>query len=158
MTAVIIRFFAIMGPLVLALWTGLAAHQAAAQSASTTYYIPDQTNPSTTQAVTPKAPLPVGTKSSALTIVPLDVSSVTTGGTAVTALNAGHATAGGFIVTANAAGICVDQRTTAGTATGTPSSTTCVAQNQVFNLVPNPGAVSVNSTASSVPFGGEGLQ
>jgi hypothetical protein len=28
----------------------------------------------------------------------------------------------------------------------------------VFNLVPNPGAVSVNSTASSVPFGGEGLQ
>jgi hypothetical protein len=92
------------------------------------------------------------------TIVALDVSSVTTGGTAVTALATGHATAGGYLVTANAAGICVDQVTTAGTVTGTPSTTACVAQNQPFYLVPANHAVSVNSSASTVSFGGEGLQ
>lgn len=100
----------------------------------------------------------VTTKPGPYTIVPLDVATVTTGSTAVTALTAGHATAGGFIMTANAAGICVDQHTTAGTATGTPSTTTCVPQNLVFSLVPSVSAVSVNSTASSVALGGEGLQ
>ena len=92
------------------------------------------------------------------TIVPLDISSVTTGGVAVTALSAGHATAGGWIMTANKAGICVDQTTTAGTVTGTPSTTGCVAGNAPFYLVPSSHAVSVNSSASSVSFGGEGLQ
>jgi hypothetical protein len=91
-------------------------------------------------------------------VVPLDVATVTTGSTAVNALSAGHATAGGFLITTNAAGICVDQHTTAGTVTGTPSSTICVAQNQVYQLVPNTGAVSVNSTASGVSIAGEGLQ
>lgn len=91
------------------------------------------------------------------TIIPLDVSSVTTGGTAVTALAAGHAMAGGFVETANVAGICVDQHTAAGTVTGTPSTTACVATNVPFYIVPSAGAVSVNSSASSVSFGGEGL-
>jgi hypothetical protein len=91
------------------------------------------------------------------TIIPLDVSSVTTGGTAVTALTAGHATAGGFISTNNAAGLCVDQHTTAGTATGTPSTTVCVAVNVPFYLVPTAAAVSVNSSGSGVALGGEGL-
>ena len=90
------------------------------------------------------------------TIVPLDISSVTTGGTAVSALSAGHATAGGFLVTSNAAGICVNQVGAAGTATS--GNTQCVAQNQAFALVPSAAAVSVNSSASSVTFGGEGLQ
>jgi len=99
-----------------------------------------------------------GTSEGSRTIVALDVSSVTTASTAVTALAAGHATAGGWLVTANAAGICVDQHTTAGTVTGTPSSTACVAANTPYYLVPNTGAVSVNSTASSVAFAGEGLQ
>lgn len=92
-----------------------------------------------------------------LTIVPLDA--VVTGSPgAVTALNPGHATAGGFLSTANAAGICVDQHTTAGTVTGAPSTTTCVEQYQAFYLVPGTGAVSVNSPGSAVSFGGEGLQ
>jgi len=92
------------------------------------------------------------------TIVLLDVSTVTTGGTAVTALATGHASAGGFIVTSNAAGLCVDQYQTAGTVTGTPSSTACVAMNVPYQLVPSAHAVSVNSTASGVALGGEGLQ
>ncbi|MDR3533957.1 MAG: hypothetical protein P4L90_25755 [Rhodopila sp.] len=97
----------------------------------------------------------VTTKPTPLTIVPLDASSVTG---ATTVLTTGHATAGGFLVTANAAGICVDQQTAAGTVTGTPSSTVCVPQNTPFQLVPNSHAVSVNSTASGVAVGGEGLQ
>lgn len=106
--------------------------------------------------VSPSAPMPVSSSPGARTIVPLDVATVTTGGTAVTALNAGHATAGGFLVTSNAAGICVSQAGTAGTATS--GSTQCVAANQRYNLVPSANAVSVNSTASAVAVGGEGLQ
>jgi hypothetical protein len=94
------------------------------------------------------------TKPGTLTIVPLDVAVVTTGGTAVTALTMGHATAGGFLVTSNAAGICVNQQGAAGTSTA--GGTVCVAQNQMYTLVPNGNAVSVNSTAA-VAIGGEGL-
>lgn len=100
--------------------------------------------------------VPMQTRPSTRTIVPLDVSAIGTGGTAVTALTAGHATAGGKLVTANAAGLCVDQHGTAGTVTGTPSTTMCVPQNVVFDLVPSAGAVSVNSTAAAA-IGGEGL-
>jgi hypothetical protein len=92
-----------------------------------------------------------------LTIIPLAVSAVTTGGTAVTAIATNGASAGGTLVTANAAGICVDQVTTAGTVTGTPSTTVCVAQNVPYYLVPNTHAVSVNSASSSVAFAGWGL-
>ncbi len=92
------------------------------------------------------------------TIIPLDVATVTTGQTAITALVATHASGGGFIITSNTAGICVDQTTTAGYATGSPSTTTCVAANQPYYLVPSGGAVSVNSTASSVALAGWGLQ
>ena len=100
----------------------------------------------------------LGTKPGSLTIVPLDVSSVTTGSIAVTALATGHAAAGGWLATANVCGICVDQVTTAGTATGTPSTSACVGANQPFYLVPNGHAVSVNSACSGVSFAGEGLQ
>jgi hypothetical protein len=100
----------------------------------------------------------VNSKIGPFTIVPLDTATVTTGGVAVTALATGHALAGGFLITSNAAGICVDQATTAGTVTGTPSTTSCVAQGQVFSLVPNSHAVSVNSTASNVSLAGEGWQ
>lgn len=90
-----------------------------------------------------------------LLVVPLDVATVTTGGTAVTALTSGHASAGGFLVSSNAAGICVNQQGVAGTAT--TSGTVCVVQNQVYKLVPSNNPVSVNSTGSAVAFGGEGL-
>ena len=95
-------------------------------------------------------------KPQALTQVPLDVASVTTGGTAVAALSAGHATAGGFVVTANSAGICVNEIGTAGTASS--GNTTCVAQNVPYYLAPTTNAVSVNSSASSVTLAGYGYQ
>lgn len=91
--------------------------------------------------------------------VPLDVATVTTGGTAVTALNAcNSASAGGWVATSNPAGICVDQFTTAGTSTGTPSTTYCLAPNQPFYLAPSIKAVSVNSTASGVLISGQGVK
>jgi hypothetical protein len=100
----------------------------------------------------------VSSKIGPFTIVPLDTATVTTGGVAVTALAPGHASAGGFLVTSNAAGICVDQSTTAGTVTGTPSTTVCVVQGQVYNIVPSGNVVSVNSAAPGVSLAGEGWQ
>ena len=97
-----------------------------------------------------------GPKPPLYTLIPLDVGSVTTGGTAVAALAAGHATAGGFVVTSNAAGICINQRGTA--VTSTTGDTACVAQNVPFYLVPSKNAVSVNSASSSVTIAGYGLQ
>lgn len=99
-------------------------------------------------------------RNGAAVIVPLAVSTVTTAGTAVTALAAGQRTAGGYLVTSNAAGICVSENGTAGTATGYTGSvmTVCVAANQPYNLLANAGAVSVNSTASNVAFSGYGEQ
>ena len=103
------------------------------------------------QTATPIKPGPVNPTAPKVNVV-------TTGGVAVTAFAAGQATAGGWVATANSAGICVDQVTTAGTATGTPSTTGCVAANVPFYLVPSTNAVSVNSSASSVTFGGEAAQ
>jgi cyanophycinase-like exopeptidase len=88
--------------------------------------------------------------------VSLRIASVTTGGTAVAALNAGDAVCGGFIVTANAAGMCVNQNGAAGTASS--GDTVCVAQNVIFPLFPSSGAVSVNSSASTVALAGYGLR
>lgn len=99
-------------------------------------------------------PMPISLQSQAITIIPLDVTSVTTGGTPVNALSVGHVLRGGFILTTNAAGICVSQQGAAGTSTN--SSTQCIAANQIYNIVPNTGAVSVNSVGSSVALSGQG--
>jgi hypothetical protein len=110
----------------------------------------DQTTPGTTNAVT--------TSPNARTIVTLDVKTVTTGGTAVAALTAGHKTAGGWIQNPSNATInlCINE---IGTATGTTSSgdTTCIIPGQTYNLIPSGGAVSVISSDSSHPFAGYGL-
>lgn len=113
-------------------------------------------------AVTVGGSLPAGTNNigqttpGVLTVVPLDIASVTTGGVAVTALNAGHATAGGVLVTANPAGMCVSLIGAAGTVTS--GNTICVAANQPYYVPPTAGAVSANSTSSSVLLAGNGLQ
>lgn len=82
---------------------------------------------------------------------------VTTGGTAVIALNAGQARCGGEIVSNNAVGICVDEIQSAGTITGTPSSTICVPTNVTFTLVPTANSIYINASASGVVVGGFGL-
>ena len=95
----------------------------------------------------------------ARTMVPLDVATVTTGGTAVTALSAGHRTAGGWLYNPATATInlCINE---IGTATGTTSagSTTCIPPGTPYTLAASTGAVSVISSDSSHAFSGEGLQ
>lgn len=91
-------------------------------------------------------------------IVPLDISTVTTGGTAVTALNAGHRTAGGFLFNPVGATIalCINEQ---GTASGAASSgpLTCIQPGQSYTLTPAAGAVSVITSDSTHPFSGQGL-
>lgn len=94
-----------------------------------------------------------------LTLVALDIHTVTTGGTAVTALNAGNRTAGGWIqnpVGATAA-LGINE---IGTASGTTSSgnTTFLQPGQTYTLTPSPNAVSVISSDSTHPFSGMGFQ
>lgn len=103
--------------------------------------------------------VPVTTSPGARTLVTLDVKTVTTGGTAVTALASGHKSAGGWIQNPPSATInlCINE---IGAATGTTSSgdTTCIAPGQAYNLIPSSGAVSVISSDNSHPFSGYGLQ
>lgn len=105
-----------------------------------------------------QATQPTSTTPGTRTLVPLDVATVTTGGTAVTALTAGHKSAGGFIQNPPSATInlCINE---IGTATGTTSagSTTCITSGQTYNLSPSTGAVSVISSDSAHPFSGYGL-
>jgi hypothetical protein len=93
-----------------------------------------------------------------LTIVPLDVATVTTGGTAVTALNAPHRSAGGWIQNPPTAtvNLCINE---VGVASGTTSagSVTCIAPGQSYRLAPSPGPVSVVSSDSAHPFSGYGV-
>ena len=91
-----------------------------------------------------------------LTVVALDIASVTTGGVAVNALSATHAARGGYVITAHAAGICVNVLGSAGTAT--TGSTTCVPSNTPYRIPPTATAVSVNSSASSVLIAGYGYE
>jgi len=95
----------------------------------------------------------------AVNIIPLDIATVTTGGTAVNALSAGHATAGGYIFNPSGAAqpLCISQL---GVASGTVSAgnTTCIAAGQSYVLTPSLGPVSVVSSDSAHPFSGQGMQ
>lgn len=131
-------------------------HPCASQVVTT----PAGTSDTTAQAVQGvTGGVPLATKAGTQTIVPLDVSTVTTGGTAVTALNAGHRSAGGWMQNPSTATIllCIAE---IGTATGTSSagSTTCIVPGQTYNLAASPNAVSVISSDSAHPFSGYGFQ
>jgi hypothetical protein len=91
------------------------------------------------------------------TLVALDIATVTTGGTAVVALNAGHKTAGGWLQNPSTAtvALCINEL---GTASGTSSagSTTCIVPGQTYTLTATPGGVSVISADSAHAFSGYG--
>jgi hypothetical protein len=130
--------------------------QAQAQTPGKTYVcVYDGTTCKLTSA---SNPLPVTTTPSAVTQVTLDVKTVTTGGTAVNALSAGHRTHGGWLKNpdAAAASLCINE---IGTASGTVSSgdTTCIAAGQTYSISPGTGAVSVVSSDSSHTFSGVGF-
>lgn len=89
-------------------------------------------------------------------IQPLDISTVTTGGTAVTAIAAGRRAAGGRIQNpaGAAADLCINE---IGTASGTTSSgnTTCIPAGWTYKITPSANAVSVVSSDSAHAFSGE---
>ena len=92
-------------------------------------------------------------------VLSLDVATVTTGGTAVTAIAAGHRSSGGWIQNPNVAtvNLCINEK---GTATGTTSAgdTICIVPGQVYLLAASGNAVSVVSSDSAHPFAGYGWQ
>lgn len=104
-------------------------------------------------------PMPTATKPGTYTLVALDVATVTTGGTAVTALTSGHRSAGGWIQNPATATINLGINEI-GTATGTTSagSTTFISPGQTYTLAPSGNAVSVISSDSSHAFSGMGWQ
>jgi hypothetical protein len=93
------------------------------------------------------------------TIIALDVNTVTTGGTAVTALATGHRTAGGWIYNPSTAtvNLCISE---IGAASGTTSqgNLTCIPPDRTYQLSPSTNAVSVVSSDALHPFSGYGLQ
>jgi hypothetical protein len=99
------------------------------------------------------------TNTGSVTLVALSVATVTTGGTAVTAVASGGRTAGGFIQNPVSATInlCINE---IGTASGTTSagSTTCIQPGQTYYLAPSANAVSVITSDNSHPFSGETYQ
>lgn len=99
------------------------------------------------------------TNRGSITLVALDVATITTGGTAVTALTAGHRTAGGWLQNPPSATInlCINEISTA-SGTTTAGSTACIVPGQSYTLAPSTAAVSVISSDSSHPFGGQGWQ
>lgn len=92
-----------------------------------------------------------------LTLVPLDVATVTTGGTAVTALTAGHRNKGGFLVNPKAATIdlCINEQTTA-SGTVSAGALICIVPGQSYSLAPSALGVSVITSDSTHPFAGQG--
>ena len=101
--------------------------------------------------------VPVSTTPGPLAPYDLDVATVTTGGTAVTALAAGNAAKGGFIKAVSAI-LCIrDSTGTAGTVDGV-AGTTCIAVGQTYTLPPQVGAISVNSTTAGAIIGGRGYK
>ena len=92
-------------------------------------------------------------------IIPLDVSTVTTGGTAVIALNAGNRVGGGWIANPKGATVdlCINE---IGAASGTASSgnTTCISPGQSYTLAKSVLPVSVVSSDSAHAFSGEGFK
>jgi hypothetical protein len=94
----------------------------------------------------------------AVVVTSLDVATVTTGGTAVTALTAGHRSSGGWIQNPSTAStnLCVNERGAATTTAG--GDVVCLAPGQTLVLSASPNAVSVVSSDSAHAFSGYGWQ
>jgi hypothetical protein len=109
-------------------------------------------------ALVPCAQAATETMPTPLTIYPLDVSTVTTGGTAVTAIAAGGHARGGFIMNpvGAAQNLCINEAGTSTTTAG--GSIVCIAAGVVYTLSPSNGPVSVISSDSAHPFSGYGLK
>ena len=95
----------------------------------------------------------------AVVVTSLDVATVTTGGTAVTALTAGHRSSGGWIQNPPTAttNLCINERAIPATTTA-GGDVVCLVPGQTLVLAASPNAVSVVSSDSAHPFSGYGWQ
>jgi hypothetical protein len=93
------------------------------------------------------------------TLFPFDVATVTTGGTAVTAIASSHRTAGGWIYNPSTATInlCINEMAVA-SGTTSAGSLTCITPGTTYIVAPGVGPVSVISSDSAHPFSGLGMQ
>lgn len=105
------------------------------------------------------SPWPVITQPSQPTAVDPDVSTVTTGGTAVNAFAAGNCAKGCFVVNNWAATTKLCGRST-GTASGTDNNggTSCVGAGQTLTFAPTAAAISVVTSDNNHPFSGTGYK
>ena len=99
----------------------------------------------------------VYTVSGPLVLIPLDVATVTTGGTAVTALAAAHRNKGGWLHNPGSAtvNLCINEVSVA-SGTSSAGNLTCIVPGQSYRLTASPNAVSVVSSDSAHPFSGYG--
>jgi hypothetical protein len=145
--------------LVVAVLTVLSLGVALPLALAATYTVPanNQTAIPTFQIDPTNGTAPGGMLPGKVTLVPLDVSTVTTGGTAVNALAANHRTRGGWLYNPATATIplCINE---VGAASGTTSqgSLTCIPSDRTYSLAPSANAVSVISSDSAHPFSGYG--
>lgn len=117
--------------------------------------------------VTASTPLPVTGPGSGgstpvtpgnLTIVPLDISTVTTGGTAVAASAPGHHNKGGFLQNPSTATInlCINEQATA-SGTSSAGALTCITPGSTYGIAPNStSTISVVTSDSAHPYSGQG--
>jgi hypothetical protein len=90
----------------------------------------------------------------------MDIATVTTGGSAVFAINGGGRTCGGWIMNPTTATVdlCVNEAGAVASGTTSAGSLVCLAPGRVLMLARSQLAVSVISADSSHPFAGEGWQ
>ena len=93
------------------------------------------------------------------TLVPLRVATVTTGGTAVQALNVDDRMGGGFLFNPSTATapLCINELAVAA-GTISAGSLVCLAPGAGYQLAPARGVVSVVSSDSAHPFAGYGVK
>lgn len=117
------------------------------------------TNVVSVQGVSGGTAIPTSQSPGTRTLVTLDVKTVTTGGTAVDAISAGHRTEGGFLCNPQAATVNLGINEI-GTAVGTTSSgdTTFIVPGQCYTVEPATTKVSVITSDSAHPFSGYGAQ
>jgi len=108
-------------------------------------------------AMSPAAAESVYTVNGPITLVPLDVATVTTGGVAVTALIAAHRNKGGWLFNPNTAtvNLCINE-ISAASGTSSAGNTTCITPGQTYVLAASPNAVSVVASDSAHAFSGYG--
>jgi hypothetical protein len=96
----------------------------------------------------------------AINLAPLDIATVTTGGTAVTAIAHYHRLKGGWLNNPSAAttNLCINEMDAAVATTTPGGNVTCIVPGQTYLLAPSGNSVSVVSSDSAHPFSGYGWQ